>query len=74
MEEAVKCDFAISQNLHEADNSSGRNNVVTRQMKSHDQVKRGIRYLLDQPKIQPSGGEIILVKKWSKLLIKLCKK
>jgi hypothetical protein len=37
-------------------------------MKSHDHVKRGIRYLSDQPKIQAPGGETILVKKLSKLL------
>ena len=43
-------------------------------MKSHDQVKRGIRYLSDQQKIQAPGGETILVKKLSKLLTKLCKR
>ena len=72
--EAVNCDFAISLNLYDADDSSGRNNLVKRQMKSHDQVKRGIRYLSDQPKIQAPGGETILVKKLSKLLTKLCKR
>ncbi len=48
--------------MYEADDSSGRNNVVTRQMKSRDQVKRGIRYLSDQPKIQAPGGDTIHVK------------